>query len=277
MASPAINTAALLGLDKPILARAVSFSVSFPRTPDFDLRLTKANLVQRPEAHDVLELQFRGQIDSATKKILNNDPVVFTYMSPGKTKTWVGYIHHVSPLTTSAQSSFKVVAVSASYVLKESAQKVYTNVTADQVVSRIAQANGLAAITQRHPRVHSTISNTGLSMWQLLTRLARQSGFGLVVDGTTLRFQSKDQFFTDSLAKGLYFKSNASGVPANNQYASIQKFSPIISDNAPEMQGARVERVIGGVATGTTTPINTRHKASSAGRSSGRGVKGATE
>ena len=272
----AYSTAGLKGLDRPLLQKRVTFEVHFPRTPDFKLRLTHAELVQNPEAHDVLELEFRGHITSAQDKIVSDDPVVFTVTANGKTKEWVGYVHHLSPVTKVAQNALKIVCVSPSYHLKETAQKVYHNVTADQVVSRVAAAVGLAAVTQRHPRIHEVITNTGMSAWQLLRRLAKQSGFGLLVDGTTLRFQSKDQFFNDSLAKGHYFTYNPTDVPVNSQFATIFSFKPVISDSAPEAAGARVERVVNGMAAGVQ-PVNTRHRAPKRTNSAGRGVKGASQ
>jgi hypothetical protein len=272
----AFSTASLKGLMKPIIENVPTYEVAFPRTPHFPLVLTRAELTQVPNNHDVLELQFKGHITSAKDKIVDSDPVIFTMTMNGKKKVWVGYVHHLSPITKPAQSALKIVAVSTTYVMKESNQKVYHNVTADQVVSRVAKSHGLKADTQRHPRVHPTVSNTGLSEWQLIRRLALQSGFGLVVDGTTIKFKSKDQLFNDSLAKGLYFTYNNTGVPVMSQYATLFSFTPALSDNAPEMGGARVERVVNGVSTVDNKALTTRHRAPSKRRTATRGVRGAS-
>lgn len=277
MGNRLIDIASSRSHDKGILEKQYTFQAEFPNIASFPLPLVRARLIQKGENHDVLELDFKGRVTSPMNSVSNGDPVRFVYGAENVTREWVGYVHHVVPHVSSAATTTRVVCVSASYNLKDSAQKVYANVTADQVISRIAAANGLQAVTQRHPRVHATISNAGQSLWQLMRRLAKQSGFALVVDNTTIKFQSKDQMYADSMRKGLYFEYRDPVTPATTTYSTLFSFDPIISDNAPELSGGRVERVVGGINKVTNQPINTRHPAKKPGRTQGRGVKGSKQ
>lgn len=240
------------------------WKVEFPKTPDLELILIGAELYQDIEQHDRLILHFKGKPFKPETSIKSEDPVRFTYTTNRVTTEFLGYVYDIDPKDDLDSNNTDVVCISASHLLKNTDQKIYTSVTADQVVSKIAKKNGMTAVTQRHPRVRKSIVQAGQSDWQLLRRLAKQTGFALRSEGTTIYFVSKNKIFSKSKAGAQYFKyidDDIGGVAVkyNRSYGTIIAFASQISDSAPE-KGAKVDRIITGYNERTGTLIETLHK-----------------
>jgi hypothetical protein len=219
-----------------------------------------ARLDQQFNSHDVLTIKYAGKIEETLNFIGSGDPVKFDYSGAGSTKTWVGYVHKIIPSTV-AENTTTIVCISATYLLKTTRQKIYKKVTADQIVEKVCKQYGLKAVTQRHPRVFSSISQAGQSDWQLLRRLAKQTGFGLKITGTTVYFMSKDKLSSASADRAPYFfKEDAANVRTIASMGTIVEFTPEISDEAPDMAGATVDRVVGGLHSTNNKTIATKHK-----------------
>ena len=238
-----------------------SFSVTFPKSPGFELACIGAELFQSMEEHDVLVMQFKGKPYLPETVIASGDPVVFTFNSGKTPYSWYGYVHTISQDNTSKVNNTEITCVSCSYLLKNTDQKIYKNVTADQVVSKISKKNGLSATTERHPRVRASIVQAGQTDWQILRRLAKQTGFSLRVENTNIVFMSKDRIFNIKKKYAPYFgyiDSEVTGVVtmADRSLGTILSFYPLISDESPEL-GVKVNRVISGtnVTTGTTMSV----------------------
>jgi hypothetical protein len=155
------------------------------------------------------------------------------------------------------------VCVGASWVLKNTDQKIYKDVTADQVISKIAKKYSMAAVTQRDPRVRSQVSQSGQSDWQLCRSLAKQTGFALLAENTTIIFVSKDKIYQSKKNSAPYFNyidDEVGGVvPASlRMTGTILSFDPIISDQAPE-NGARIDRVVSGINNNTGAVVKATH------------------
>jgi uncharacterized protein involved in type VI secretion and phage assembly len=249
------NPKALLPIERP-----VTRTVTFQKSPDFPLLLIFAELRQELDAHEVLVLKFAGKVNDRDSTVVSGDPVTFKWASGLKEATFVGYVHSIKP-TSLEENSTEIYCVSPSYLLKNTDQKIYKNVTADTVVAKIAAKYGLKAVTQRHPRVFSAITQAGQSDWQLLRSLAKQTGFALKTEKTTIYFMSKDKLMSSSKLSAPYFYAeDANTVSAvASQMGTIFNFKPLISDEAPDMFGATVDRVVNGIHQTTETPISTTH------------------
>ena len=227
------------------------FVVEFPKSPNLELMCVGASLKQVAEGHDILLLRFKGNFFKKETQIAYKDPVTFTYKS-GKSKSkFVGTVNRVKQTGTlkGVQETF-VECVSASAVLKETSQKIYTNVTADQVVTKIAASVGMRAVCQRDPRLQSTIAHTGQTYWQFLRHLAKITGFALRAENTTLVFCSKDKITSSKKAGCPYFlyvdtKDKSPLSPMIRAMGSVISYRPITSDASPEL-GSMVDRVITG-------------------------------
>jgi hypothetical protein len=247
-------------LVKTPLERFPTRNVTFPLSPSFGLVFLTARLDQQFNSHDVLTIKYAGKIEETLNFVGSGDPVKFDYSGAGSTKTWVGYVHKIIPSTV-AENTTTIVCISATYLLKTTRQKIYKKVTADQIVEKVCKQYGLKAVTQRHPRVFASISQAGQSDWQLLRRLAKQTGFGLKITGTTVYFMSKDKLSSASAARAPYFfKENAANVRTIASMGTIVEFTPEISDEAPDMAGATVDRVVSGLHSTNNKTIATKHK-----------------
>lgn len=247
-------------------AYSSSFSVEFPKLQSLELILIGAELHQDMMEHDRLVLHFKGKPFVESTSIASPDPVKFTYSADNVTKVFNGYVHTVEAINGINGSNTDVICVSASYLLKDSDQQVYTNVTADQVVSKIAAKHSMSATTQRHPRVRNMIVQAGQTDWQICTRLAKQTGFALRTENTTITFVSKDKIYSDRKASAPYFfyvDNPINGVitRADRSYGTIFSFHPLVSDDSPEL-GIKVDRIIGVTSSvNATTQIKTPLKA----------------
>ena len=229
-----------------------------------DLILMGAELYMDVDEHDRLVLHFKGHLKEDRQALVAEDPVVFKFASGKVTTTWYGYINYVDTSNSTQSGNTDIVCLGASYLLKSPNQKIYKNITADQVVAQIAKSNGLQAITQRHPRVKDWVQ-AGQSQWQLLRRLAKQTGFALRADNTTIYFVSKTKIFNDRKKTAAYFNyidnKEISGIitKADRYGGTIVNFVPRLSDKSPE-SGVRVDRVVTGVDPVTGKVINVTHK-----------------
>ena len=235
-------------------------SVSFPKAPGFPLPLITATLTQKMENHDLLVLTFAGKVNDASIILAAGDPVVFSWSSGSESSVFVGYVHSVRPIT-SGDNKTEVFCVSPSYLLKNSVQKIYKNVTADVVVQKVCKKYGLKAVTQRHAKVWNSIVQTAETEWQLLRRLAMTTGFALVTEATSIYFMSKDKLKTASKKSAPYFyaENQANSNRGISNLGTIMKFNPFISDEAPDILGTTVKRVVTGMHQVNGTSIATVH------------------
>ena len=241
-----------------------SFKVTFPKAPDMDLILISASLSLNIEEHDILVLHFKGHPFNKREAIVSGDPVKFNFRSEKLKSEWVGYVYRVQQGNTWQGGNTDIICVGASYLLKETDQKIYLNKTSDQCISEIAKKYGFTSVVQRHPRQRDSIVQAGQSDWQLCKRLARQTGFALYSQNTTLFFVSKDKIYSSKKDSAPYFKyvnhEHDGLVPRELRLTgSIISFKPHISDNTPEA-GVRVDRVVTGVQYNTGKTIKAKHK-----------------
>jgi len=245
-------------------AKDSDFYLTFPKAPDMELILIGAELYQDPDEHDRLVLHYKGKPSNRKNALVSGDPVIFTFRAGKSTSIWNGYIHHVSQDNSHQGGNTDIICVGASWVLKNTDQKIYKNITADQVISKIAKKHSMAAVTQRDPRVRDQIVQAGQSDWQLCRSLAKQNGFALRPENTTIIFVSKDKIYQSKKNSAPYFNyvdNEVGGVvtAALRMTGTILSFEPIISDQAPETS-SRVDRVISGVNTNTGTVVKATHQ-----------------
>jgi hypothetical protein len=238
------------------------------RFPDFaeqpKIIFTGADLTQTQAEHDRLVLYVKGKPFRLEDTVKSEDLVVFTYTTDKNVVEWHGYVTSIeqnSDIQGVAQTFINCIG--ASYVFKDTDQKIYRDVTADQVVARVCQKHSFSANTQRHPRVKSSISQTGQSDWQFLRSLAMQTGYALRADNTTITFCSKNKITDAKKTSAPYFyyidSPTGGNVPTTlRTLGSIVAFKPIISDYSPEM-GVTVDRVVSGFNIAAQTTVKTTH------------------
>ena len=170
-------------------------SVDFTDTPDKPSYVYSATLYQERHSHEMLELKFRDWgLDFDV--ISPGSPVKVLFYGVNNKKNFYGYVHHVEPDRTPGTNFATVTVIGASYVFKETAQTVYLNTTADQVVKKLATKHKFACFAEPHPRVYPQISQSGHSDWELINRLAKQCGYSVRAENTELYFQPILQDYT---------------------------------------------------------------------------------
>jgi hypothetical protein len=240
-------------------ARSSQFGVKFPNTPAIELILIGAELFQTVNSHDVLVLQFKGKPFLDSTRIVSGDPVVFTWSTGPNESSFNGYVYDLDPETGTSTNNTTITCVAASYVLKNTDQQIYKNATADSVVAKICKKHGLNTITERHPRIREQVVQAGQSDWQMLQRLAKQCGFALRAENTTIYFLSKNKIYGDKKASAPYFKYNDGVTKAQRMYGTCFMFKPELSDESPD-RAVIVDRVVSGFSVNTGDVIATTHQ-----------------
>lgn len=156
------------------------------------------------------------------------------HIKPGKLvtiningKDFHGYIHDVKSHQENQKNFTELGIIGASYVMRQASQKVYKNVTADQVVKIIAKKYGFAYKLTPHPRVYPHISQAGLTDWELMVKLAKQCGYFLRAESTSLYFQPLLQDFEDLILECKSFIKADGGHRSPNLMYS---FKPIVGE-----------------------------------------------
>lgn len=197
-------------------------TVSFPTSFDQPDRIHKAWIRQAPYEHEFAEISFREWgIDIS--RIKPGTPIKLTIHK----KKFVGYVHDINADMTATTNFTTVKAIGASYVMKQPGQAIYKNITASDVVKKIAIKYGFSYNIEPHPRVYPQISQAGLTDWQLMVRLAKQNGYFLIVDGTTINFKPLLQDFNDNIEEAKYF---ARGEVGFKNQDLLYSFYPVIGE-----------------------------------------------
>lgn len=232
------------------LSKDSSFDAEFPLSKGLELVLIGADLTQIPGEHERLVLKYKGNPFVSNTVIAGGDPVHFKYRQGDQTCDFYGYVTDVHQTNGARENHTDIICVGASYLMKNTVQAIFKNLTADQIVTKICTKYGFDAVTQHHPRVRSSIVQAGQTDWQLLRTLAKQTGFALLAQNTSVVFMSKDKIYADKKATAAYFNyvnADTTGLTPKvmRLYGTIQSFVPMISDESPE-SGVRVDRVITG-------------------------------
>lgn len=201
-------------------------SVNFNGIEGAPFRLSYFRYTQAKYQHELAYLTF-NEWDSSIDYIKPGVPVDFQIKEPNGVKQFYGYVHHVEPHKTPGSDNVTVVVIGASFVFKQALQEVYTNTSASDLAIAFAKKHNFAYSVTSHPRIYPQIAQSGQSEWQLLVRLARQSGYSLRAENTELYFKPLDEDFTLFKDEAPRFYMN----DANNPEGStIYSFKPIISE-----------------------------------------------
>lgn len=96
----------------------------------------------------------------------------------------VGYVNHVD---VREDDAFRIVAVGATYPLKDAVQREWKNVTLTKVVKDVAGSHYLRVYVEDDGYVYSSVTQSGQeSDWALLVRLTEEAGLMLVSYNTHL-------------------------------------------------------------------------------------------
>lgn len=186
-------------------------TVRFPDSPLEPERIYSLEYRQKNYEHDFAKLLFRDW---------NVDP---KRIKPGtameiilEDKTYSGYVHDIRPKVDNSSNFTQVSFIGASYVMRQASQAVYKNVTADEVIKKIAIKYGFSYKLEPHPRVYQQVSQAGLTDWEFMVKLAKQCGYFLRAESTSLYFQPLLQEFEETISEVQTFTQVDAGFKSFN-------------------------------------------------------------
>jgi phage protein D len=199
--------------------KGTRFVISFPTLPSLKAVPRVVELYQEPYKHDILVLNYPKFSSVWYKSLKTGTPITFKWTQGTVSKTWTGYVSHVSKMAISQRETpMEITCIGASFVLKEKSQAVFKNKTIPEVAALIAKKHKLNFVGDKHPRRFAHISISGQSYWQWLQENAKKIGFVMYVDGINLVFKSFDKVL-DSQSKALpIFSLTDTVLPMNSQF-----------------------------------------------------------
>jgi len=214
-------------------------SISFPTLTQQPKRVYRATLYQEVFAHDYATIELRDwNVDP-----LNIKPGTLMILNI-KGKDYHGYVHDLQNEQTTAKNFTQIGFIGASYVMKQSSQKIYRDMSSDQIVAEIAKAHGFAYKVTPHPRIYPQVAQAGLTDWDLMVRLAKESGYFLRAENTEIYFQPLTEDFTNLITESLTFQKGDGGFKPRNP---IYSFKPLISETLSHFGFKKAATSVGGV------------------------------
>lgn len=179
--------------------RSTKYKVLFPTLPSLSIQPGEVDLYQQHGSHDILEMKFIRVSKVWQTYLQTGTPVIFNWTQGGRKNSWIGYVTHVkSQDVVQERRELKVIASSATYLLKERASRTWTNKSVTDVASLIAKEFGFSFETEVSRRKFEQLSISGESYWEWLREQGNKIGYALTFRGTELLLKSMDSFLNDS-------------------------------------------------------------------------------
>lgn len=222
-------------------------TVSLPNSPAPPQRVFKMSYQQEHYAHDYAKLYFRDWAVSM-RQVKPGTPMKVKIDN----KEIVGYVHDIKNVQNAQKNFTEITFIGASYVMRQSSQQVYKNATVDQVIKQIAIKYNFAYKLTPHPRVFPHISQGGLTDWEFMVKLAKQVGYLLRAEGTSLFFHPLLQDFNDLIGEAPIFTKNDAGFKNEN---GIYHFAPVVGETLSHFGADKSATSVGGVNPRTGVPF----------------------
>jgi phage protein D len=172
------------------------------------------------------------------------DPVSCDIRGASQTRQFVGYIHEIKPMISPGANLVEITVIGASYRLKQARQRVFESMTASDIVKQIADEYGFAAYIEAHPRVYDQVTQAGHSELQIMSRLAKQCGYSLRVENTSIHFKSLTYDYTNSRDNAHTFTMRDSNDPKGS---TLYSFNLTLGDSIMYRDAYKSAVQIGGV------------------------------
>ena len=201
--------------------------IDFPEADIKPSQLISMSFHQERYKHEFATFVFRDW-NQDYNNIRPGTPVSFTLNGGSTSRDVNGYIHHVKPNITPGKHYTEINVIGASYQLKQPSQQVYKDVTADQVVTQIAKRNGFAYKAVPHPRKYKQISQAGLTDLQMLVKVAKQSGYSLLLQNAEIHFQPVTKLHDQEKANAPRFIMRTHTQPEGS---TLYSFKPLLGES----------------------------------------------
>lgn len=192
--------------------------------------------------HETITIKF---MDSGVTydSISDGTPATIAINGVNGTRQFNGYVHHITPDISPSKNYVDITFIGASKVFKQQSQRVWTNATADQVIADLATSHGFSYIAVPHARVFDQISQSSMSDWEMMVKLAKQCGYILKANNTNIIFQPLTQDYTESRHQAAYYLLRG----LDSRHTGIYSFSPMIGEYVPYQDSKKASTTIAGV------------------------------
>jgi hypothetical protein len=240
-------------------------SIEFPLADNPPKRITSFTVTQERYAHEMITVQFRDW-DVQYNNVKPGNPVKCQLRGTDTSRDFYGYIHDIRPHITPGGRFTEMTIIGASYQLKQANQRVWQNVTATQVIKKIAAEHHFSTSIDDHPRVYDQIVQPGITDLQLMTRLAKQCGYTLRIENTAIHFKNFVTDFNKYKSNAPQFIMRNANDPAGS---TLYSFDLLVSESYKYLDSYKSAIQIGGVdpnsikaaiATNQTRPTTIRVK-----------------
>ena len=225
--------------------------IAFPDAESGPTIVYSAEITQEKYKHDMIKVVFKDW-DISYEVLSPGSPVQLTITGVTEKKDVYGYIHSVKQHRTPGKNFTEMIMIGASYPFRQPSKKIYKDITADQVARIIAEKHNFACYTVPHPRVYPQIAQSGHTDWELLVRLAKQSGYTLRATNTELYFQPNLEDFNKYKEEAMTFTMRQANDSAGS---TLYSFNPTVSESLDYEDGAKTAIAISGVDRFTNTPM----------------------
>ena len=200
--------------------------LSFPNANIQPLRVADLHFHQERGKHEFATIRIRDW-NFSYESLRPGTPAHFKLKGESALKEFYGYIHHVTPHVSPGNNWLEIHLIGASYHLKQASQQIYKNVTATDVVKKIAKRVGFAFNIVDHPRFYKQIAQAGLTDLEMLQKLAKQCGYSLRIQNAEIHFLPVTKIFDEvkQAAKVFTLKD------ANRGGTTIYSFTPHIGES----------------------------------------------
>jgi phage protein D len=227
-------------------------SVEFPQTTLGPKYVYSLSLIQKRYNHEIAVIGFRDwgvEYDVITP----GSPVHMTITGTDGRRDFYGYIHHVALDKSPGKNFTEVTAVGGSMPMKQPSQTVYVNKTADQIVKEIATKYNFACYAVPHPRVYAQVAQAGHTDWELMVRLAKQSGYSLRAENTELYFQPLLEDYTKYRAEAPKFVMRSVNHPDGS---SLYRFKMLVGESIEYGDETKAATAVSGMDKYADEPVS---------------------
>ena len=200
--------------------------LSFPNAQLPALRVQDLSLHHERGKHEFATVSLKNW-NLSYDSLRPGTPAKFNLKGDDSHREFAGYIHHVTPHVTPGNNWIEVHLIGASYHLKQASQQIYKNVTASDVVKKIAKRVGFAYNVIDHPRIFKQIAQAGLTDLEMLQQLAKKCGYSLRIQNAEIHFQPVTKVHDEMKSVAKVFRLR----DANAAGTTIYSFTPHIGES----------------------------------------------
>lgn len=209
------------------------FTTSFPDFPGFTEKARSFRLIQEAGKQDILQLVYVYQSPFYLKALKTGVPVILRWRNEKGDGVFHGYVYEVKPLTARGKNREVLIkATGATLSAKETANKIWVNKSATQIVEEIAKKLKLKTNITPSNLIFSQQSMINHTYWEKIQELARRTGYLAQVYGTELNFHPIDIMINKAMTKVPIYEFIDAESPrfTELQEHNLDEFKPTVGD-----------------------------------------------